>query len=546
MTAKRVVLYARVSSERQEEGTSLDGQIDRMRKRAQERGYTIVEEIREVHTGIDPHRPGLKRLEEMAAAKEIDLVLVYALDRFMRDATQAVIVEAGLESRGVKIEYMDLPDESAGPAYRLVKSMLRELAQLERERIIERVTRGHRDRVKQGSVIVYGRPPYGYRSVKGEDGLFRLEIEPAEAQIVRLIFDWYVHGDGQSGPLTMREITKRLTEMGVPTRLDGKAQKTRPAGYWSQTVVGQILASSAYIGKWYYGKRNSRRRQQKNPHDQQIEVAVPSIIEPALWEAAQRRRKENREMARRSTKREYLLRRRVVCGDCGLKLRCHAVQTGGKVYPYYSCIGGSHHMFEAPRPCNLPAFRADVVDAVVWDWVKGLLSDPANLAHYLERERDRREETLAPLRERLAVIEGLLVKRRRELERALDLYLSGTFEKDILLERKAKLEEEIARLEGERESVNAHLSRCELSEAQIQTIEALAGHVREALGTADTRFDIRRQLVDLLDVQARLAVEGGEKVVYVRCVIAPETMLAVRDFLPASVTTSGVKKRRRF
>lgn len=535
MTAKRVVLYARVSSERQEEGTSLDGQIDRMRKRAQERGYTIVEEIREVHTGIDPHRPGLKRLEEMAAAKEIDLVLVYALDRFMRDATQAVIVEASLESRGVKIEYMDLPDESTGPAYRLVKSMLREMAQLERERIIERVTRGHRDRVKQGSVIVYGQPPYGYRSVKGEDGLFRLEIEPAEAQIVRLIFGWYVHGDGQSGPLTMREITKRLTEMGIPTRMAGK--KKRPAGYWSGSVVSQILSSSVYVGKWYYGKRNCRQRVRKNPRDHWIGVAVPSIIEPALWEAAQRRRKENREMARRSTKREYLLRRRVVCGDCGLKLRCHAARSKGKLYLYYSCIAGAHHKFEAPRPCGLPLFRADVVDAVVWDWVKGLLSDPANLAHYLERERDRREETLAPLRERLAVIEGLLVKRRRELERALDLYLSGTFEKDILLERKAKLEEEIARLEGERESVNAHLSRCELSEAQIQTIEALAGRVREALGTADTRFDIRRQLVDLLDVQARLAVEGGEKVVYVRCVIAPETMLAIRDFLPVSFTT---------
>ncbi|MBL7063762.1 MAG: hypothetical protein ISS49_06060 [Anaerolineae bacterium] len=92
-------------------------------------------------------------------------------------------------------------------------------------------------------------------------------------------------------------------------------------------------------------------------------------------------------------------------------------------------------------------FRADYVDAAVWDWVKSFLTDPAALAEGLKVEQAEREEANKPLRDRLAVVDDLLADNRRQLERALDLYLSGDFDKERLTERKTRLEKTIAALE---------------------------------------------------------------------------------------------------
>jgi site-specific DNA recombinase len=532
--AKRAVLYARVSSEKQEEGTSLDGQLARLRQRAQERGYTVVEEVREVHTGADPNRPGLDRLRDMARAGQVDVIAVYALDRFMRDATQAVIVEYELEQAGAVIEYMDLPDASTGLAYRLTKSMLRELAQAERDRIVERTNRGRRDRVKQGSVITCGRPPYGYQSTRGEDGLFRLVPDESEAEIVRLIYQLYTVGDGVRGPLSLRAISKYLTALSVPTRLDGTPNKKRERGAWNPGAVGNILSSATYAGEWYYGKAG-RNGKEKNPRETWIALAVPALIDRATWQTAQERRRQNRDMAARNTKRPYLLRRRVTCGGCGLKMQAI---TSGRGHPYYACPTGSCHRDDLARTCDLPSFRADYVDHTVWTWLRDLFGDEVNLAHRLRQAQADRERELQPLRDRLTIVDDLLAENRAQLARALDLYLSGDFDKSMLAERKNRLETTIAGLEAERSNLETLLTEQAFTAEQVQTIGEMAGRVRDDLALADdvsAGFEIRQRLVDLLDVQARLCVEAGERVAYVRCVIDLERRLPI-----VSYTTGGI------
>jgi len=121
------------------------------------------------------------------------------------------------------------------------------------------------------------------------------------------------------------------------------------------------------------------------------------------------------------------------------------------------------------------------------------------------------------MQDRLAAIDDLLSDNRRQLERLLDLYLSGGFGKEMLTDRKVRLETTIVALEKERADLVSTLKAQIISDAQIQEIEEVAAFLD--IAAADWIFEKRRKLIDDLDVQVTLAIEDGQKVAYVRCKI---------------------------
>lgn len=145
---------------------------------------------------------------------------------------------------------------------------------------------------------------------------------------------------------------------------------------------------------------------------------------------------------------------------------------------------------------------------MVWSWIGERMSDPDELQRELENRHAEREAELAPLRQRLAVVDDLLADNRGKLERLLDLYLSGDFDKEMLTERKARLETTIDALDKECRSLAATLQARTLTETDTQSIEDFAREVRRALDMIDDGdFEAKRALVVRLDVQIRLAVE---------------------------------------
>ena len=107
-------------------------------------------------------------------------------------------------------------------------------------------------------------------------------------------------------------------------------------------------------------------------------------------------------------------------------------RSNGKLYLYYSCPGKKK---DYARTCDSPSFRADRVDATVWQWIKSFLVDPETLRRGLRGIQTEQERENAPIRERLAVVDDLLTQRREEYERLLDLYLAGEFPKAVLIEQ---------------------------------------------------------------------------------------------------------------
>jgi hypothetical protein len=171
--------------------------------------------------------------------------------------------------------------------------------------------------------------------------------------------------------------------------------------------------------------------------------------------------------------------------------------------------------------CTLPGFRADRVDAAVWDWLKEKLSDPDRLAQGLEEYRAGKDKENEPIRARLAMLESLIADNQKQLEKLLDLYLAGDFPKEMLTERKARLETTIDALGKERTALAASLEAATLTHEQILSIQEFAARITQGMEKADfeMHFETRRGIIEDLDVTVTLAVEDGQKVAYPRCVL---------------------------
>lgn len=149
------------------------------------------------------------------------------------------------------------------------------------------------------------------------------------------------------------------------------------------------------------------------------------------WELTWKRRDLNRERAKRNTKYQYLTRRGLTCGLCGMKLRGHAsmkrTKTARYIHLYYQCptAGGTALVKE----CNLPRFRVKDVDGAVWRWIEGLILDLENLALALRELQAESQRANPPLQERLCHCRPANSRSQRAIPKTVGPLPGGTISK---------------------------------------------------------------------------------------------------------------------
>jgi site-specific DNA recombinase len=461
----------------------------------------------------------LNRVRELAHGSRFDVLVVREIDRLSRNLAKQLIVEEELKHSGVFIEYVlgDYPDTPEG---NLMKHVRASVAEFERLKISERMVRGRYLKVRAGSVLVAKHPPYGYDVATSDNGKkYALVFNPAEAQVVDLIYRLFLDGSGKTGPLAMSEIARRLTELKAP--IPRSAILKRRTEEWSQTTVHMILENRTYAGVWTYGKTN---RGKHNAPDNHVQVKVPAIVTEKMWVEVQARLSRNKARMLRRVVHDYLLRRRLQCGICGRLMQgetqAYFTRKRKKDYKYYVC----ERTQTLPRPC--PGFRcsADRADPVVWEWIKSLMLNPKRLEQGLKSYQAVRDNESEPLRSQIQLIDAQLTNYRSQLERLIDLYLSNEIAKDMLVDRKARLESTVAALEKEKSELDQQLETKTLTAEQIKTILDFATAIRDRLSYADENFAARRQLIELLDVTGRVVKEEEGLFVYTRCIIASDTL----------------------
>jgi putative DNA-invertase from lambdoid prophage Rac len=134
----RVGLYARVSTHDQQ---TLPLQIRAMREYAAKRNWLIAAQIKEVGSGAS-HRELRATLIAAARRREIDVVLVWRLDRWGRSVADLVSTLQELQHLGVGFVSLTEALDLTTPAGRAMAGLLAVFAEFEREILRERVRAG--------------------------------------------------------------------------------------------------------------------------------------------------------------------------------------------------------------------------------------------------------------------------------------------------------------------------------------------------------------------------------------------------------------------
>ncbi|MBE7465964.1 MAG: recombinase family protein [Planctomycetes bacterium] len=152
--ALRVAIYARVSTSGQE----VENQLHDLRLFVRQRGWVIQSEYVDAGvSGTKESRPALDRLLAVARKGQVEVLLVWRLDRLGRSVKHLVLLLDELRRLGVSFVSLHENLDSNSPVGKAVLGIFAVLAEMERELIVQRVQAGLARARREGKRL--GRPP---------------------------------------------------------------------------------------------------------------------------------------------------------------------------------------------------------------------------------------------------------------------------------------------------------------------------------------------------------------------------------------------------
>ncbi len=517
MSDHRVAFYARVSTEQQARDHTIASQVASLRERIAADGWPLEPEdayIDEGYSGSLLLRPALERLRDAVAAGVIDRVYVLAPDRLARRYAHQVLLIEEFRRAGAEVIFLNHPIGGTAEDDLLLQ-IQGVIAEYERAKILERSRRGRRHAARSGLLSAFTTAPYGYRYIPKAlgGGVARFEVVPEEARIVRLIFAW----TGLERA-SLREVCRRLQPAGCRTR--------RGATRWSASTIHGMLQNPTYIGRAIYGharyvpalpklrpirghpqpcRRPSARIVM--PREDWIEVPVPALVDPAVFEAAQVQLDENRQRKRARCKGpRWLLQGLTVCRRCGYAYYGKTAPrsnwaTSKEVLCYYRCIGTDGCRFDGHAVCDNRPVRGDDLEQAVWAQVRALLEEPRRVAaEYRRRLTEAREG--AGSSDDVTQLDRQIASLQRGIGRLIDSYAEGVIDRGEFEPRIAGLKTRRAQLQERRQAAAAAAeSERELS-LIIGRLEEFAAQVHQGLDKLDWqgKRDLIRTLVRRIEI----------------------------------------------
>jgi DNA invertase Pin-like site-specific DNA recombinase len=513
-----------------------------MRHYCSQRRYVIHAVLPDTFTGTELDRPALNEARRLIRAEEIDVVVIYAYDRFFRNETHQTIVLHEARQHGVSVEAVtEQLDDS--PTGRMVRTMLGLVAEIEHEKILERTMRGMRERVRSGKLKTGALPLYGYRWLVVRNGSRETRdayaLDEEAAPIVRWLFAETARG------VSLRALAQQLNHRGVPTpsqllRNRGELGGRPLSAKWHRAIIGRILVNSAYKGEMrayrarhedgfktdkHTGRQRFVHTHSLRPDDETIALPAttcPAIVDTALWDTVQERLAWNKEEAARNNRDVLaaLLRAgHVYCGHCRKRAATYFHKPSNQWK--YRC-GHGRSVVDGGRageacPANGFTHVAAPIDRAVWAAIESSLSGssdgPSLLEQALAYRRTRRSEhedvdavTLTTL---ATLIEG--VKQRRDnAQRALDNALTKVYDESTIEALTARLDEanrELRKREHERAKLEALAEARRYTDTQVSAaIEQLA-EMGGRVQVAD--YTTKRRWLWLLGVRVYVYREGA-------------------------------------
>ncbi|MFG3020469.1 recombinase family protein [Streptomyces sp. NPDC048254] len=346
-----VAAYMRVSTAEQKGRYGIPAQARVIREFvAQRSSWRLVESREDIGaSGSKDSRPGLNALLDDITRGRVKLVLVHRLDRLGR--TEGAIWRCmwQIEDAGARVECCaQVLVEPGLDRWLMIDRLAREV-EADYGRIVSRTQAGRQLKAVDGG-WPGGPPPYGYKiNGKGAFGS-TLEVDPAEADVVRLLADLVIEGG------------RTLADLAV--ELNGRGIRTRSGKRWTSVNIHKRLQSAAFVGEVVFrrpdrqwGDHSTRLGDDGRPlYGEPVVIPLPAIL-PAERMCAFRGALAALSRQRRNPIRDYPLSGRIR-GRCGRPyIGCFRSKDGMRTY---RCSG-----WNAADSCGCVFLPADHVEEEV-------------------------------------------------------------------------------------------------------------------------------------------------------------------------------------
>lgn len=468
---KKAVAYVRFSSDNQRQ-ESIDAQVRAIKSYCVKNDYELVRIYAdEAQSATNDQREQFLQLIEDSKQKQFEYAIVHKLDRFARNRYDSAFYRRELKNNGVRIlSVLENLDDS--PESVILESILEGMAEYYSMNLRREVKKGMNENALKG-LHNGGTPPLGLNV--NPDKTY--SINEAEADAVRTIFTMYANNFGYQAIVDKLNNEGRLTKRGMP---------------FTKNSITEILRNEKYLGRYVFNKRLSKKsgnRKYKNDSEiTRIDGLLPRIISDELWNDVQAKMATQLKPRVQSI-HFYLLTGHLECGCCGSSYVGQSYTHGrnGEKYYQYGCTK-KHNS----KLCDNKNIRADILESYVINYIKNELLPDEALDHMMSKIVGIVNEAVNINKKLARDVAERGFELKQQVEKLLDLYVSSSFEPQMLDNKLSKLKEEIAQCDLKL----SELQTAEFEELETDRIRAHLVALREQLSDADN--NIKKTVIDAL------------------------------------------------
>lgn len=435
-----VVLYARVSSEKQaEKDLSLPAQLKALRDYALAREWTIVHEyVDAAESARTADRPQFQEMIARAKQKNppFQTILVWKLNRFARNREDSIVFKSLLRKKGIQVISINEKFENNATG-KLMEAIVEAMDEFYSANLAQDTVRGMKENARRG-FWNGGKIPYGYtieKVTQGKNTKNKLKVIPDEAKVVKRIFSLCVKGHG------LKEISKILN------REDLRRRTGRP---WNTSTIAYILKNETYTGTvvWQDHKNINDVIRAQDAHEDIISKGDYERVRGLL------RKRTRFVVPPRALASAHLLSTFLKCKKCGHSMAACGAKSGR--YHYYTC---QRYVKMGPGHCAQKLLNAEKLESFIVKTLRERVLTEENIRKLLLMvneelnlfDRDY-ENRLSALKESLAEKH----KRRRNLYSTIE---DGNLDYSDIAPRLKELNDEIEAISSEIQEIEAQKSQ---------------------------------------------------------------------------------------
>ncbi|WPZ04150.1 recombinase family protein [Blastomonas marina] len=461
-------------------------------------------------SGGNMERPALKRLLADVAAGQVDVVVVYKIDRLTRSLADFAKIVDTFDAADCSFVSVTQSFNTTSSMGRLTLNVLLSFAQFEREVAAERI----RDKIaasKKRGMWMGGPVPLGYE-VQNR----KLRVVEKEAETVRDIMRRYLKSDG------VPSLVDELERVGIVSKRrkmrDGSIKGGTP---FRRGALAHLLSNRIYLGQITH-----------KGHAYDGEHAA--IVNEGLFEQVQKRLAEHRSGQHRKAQKAELsiLVGRIFDEHCRPMSPCHT-SNHGKRYRYYASVPRDGSSEKAIR------FRAGDIENAVVSALVHHLNNPTELMSALTHLDDKSKQDViiraSTYSDRLRKGDA---RQKREMISSLDLRvlvgpqnIQASIDTNPFLDVADASRSEIQRSHFEIATLpatNTHGSCLKLdppSGSRTTKNDALLDLLARAFDARDRLASMNEEDVKALPIRKRRHMERTARLSY----LAPDIVVAIMD-----------------